>query len=329
VNSIVCRWFVWAALALSASGALAQQTPLLRGASPFGDDHPNNQSLLRFAELVPTYYGKPVLLRLHRNGELGQEADYFSQLSKGGSIDYAVATPSHMAGFAKSAPLLDMPFLWRDVEHWKKGLDADILKPIADEVLQKADVMIIGYAGGAVRNLVVNRPIRSLTELKGLTIRVMSAPIQTRIFQALTAQPTVIQNEEVYAAIRGKIVDALENEVDGVIQSKFYEVAPNYVLTQHAISVRPLVFSGKVFRRLDKDLQQAIVRAGREAGALGRKIESDANGIKIGALVREDKIKIIEFADRVQLMELVAQVKQAYAKEIGAEMILSSINAIK
>ncbi len=45
-------------------------------------------------------------------------------------------------------------------------------------------------------------------------------------------------------------------------------------MTQHAITIRPLCFSGKTFAKLPADLQAAIVKAGKEAGAYGRQIES-------------------------------------------------------
>ena len=52
-----------------------------------------------------------------------------------------------MSTFSKAAPLMDMPFLFRDSEHWKKVLDGDALKPIVEEINEKADVRIVGYAG--------------------------------------------------------------------------------------------------------------------------------------------------------------------------------------
>ena len=55
---------------------------------------------------------------------------------------------------------------------------------------------------------------------------------------------------------------------------KFYEVGPNISQTRHAITVRPVCFSGKTFRRLPADLQAAIVKAGKEAGEYGRNLES-------------------------------------------------------
>src|SRR5205807_3961927 len=116
---------VLAALCLSiATGpARAQDTVTLHGAVQFNDDHAFNKTLLKFEELVKKYYGKPVTFRLHRNSELGLEKDYFAFMSQGLSVDYAVVAPSHMSTFSRAAPLMDMPFLFRDLDHWNKVLD--------------------------------------------------------------------------------------------------------------------------------------------------------------------------------------------------------------
>jgi tripartite ATP-independent transporter DctP family solute receptor len=313
----------------AAPAAKAQQAVTLHGAVQFNDDHAFNKALLKFEELVRQYYGKPVSFVLHRNSELGLEKDYFAYMNQGVSVDYGIVSPSHMSTFAKAAPLMDMPFLFRDLDHWNKVLDSDAFQPIVDEIAKKADVMLIGYAGGGVRNIIANKPVRNMAELKGLTMRVMGAPIQTSIFKAIGAAPSVIAYNEVYNAIQTGVIQGAENEAAGLEQMKFYEVGPDISLTQHAITVRPLCFSGKTFRRLPKDLQAAIVKAGREAGKYGRDIESSEDAERLARLEHEGKLKTYKFADREKLLEAAEPVKQAYAKEIGAEAILAKVNAIK
>jgi TRAP-type C4-dicarboxylate transport system substrate-binding protein len=110
---------------------------------------------------------------------------------------------------------------------------------------------------------------------------------------------------------------------------KFYEVAPHLSMTQHAITIRPLCFSGKTFKKLDKNLQAAVLKAGKEAGAYGRKIESSEDEQKLVALEKAGKLKRVKFTDRAQMKKLVDPVMAAYAKEIGAEAILAKINGIK
>jgi tripartite ATP-independent transporter DctP family solute receptor len=318
------------ALALgSALPATAQTAITLHGASQFNDDHAFTKTMVRFEELVKKYYGKPVNFVLHKNSELGLEKQYFEYMSQGKAVDYAVVSPAHMSTFSKAAPFIDAPFLFRDLDHWNKVLDSDTFKPIADEISQKADVMLIGYAGGGVRNIFSNKPASSLNDIKGLKVRVQGAPIWSRSFTAVGMAPTVIAYNEVYNAIQNGVISAGENEAAGVEQMKFNEVAPNLLMTQHAITVRPLCFSGKTFKTLPADLQAAIVRAGKEAGAYGRQIESSEDAAKLDAMEKAGKLKRIPFADRGQMKKLVDPVIAGYAKEIGADAIYSKINGIK
>jgi TRAP-type C4-dicarboxylate transport system substrate-binding protein len=208
-------------------------------------------------------------------------------------------------------------------------LDADLLKPIADEIAQKADVMLIGYAGGGTRNIFVNKPVRNLAEMKNLKVRVQGAPIWSRTFAAVGMSPTVIAYNEVYNAIQNGVISAGENEAAGVESMKFYEVGPNLSMTEHAITIRPICFSGKAFRGLPSDLQAAVLRAGKEAGAYGRQVESSEDTAKLEALEKAGKLKRITFTDRAQMKKLVDPVMEAYAKEIGADSIFTAINNTK
>jgi TRAP-type transport system periplasmic protein len=318
-----------AALATIAAPVGAQDAITLHGAVQFNDDHAFNKALLKFEELVKKYYGKPINFVLHRNSELGLEKDYFAYMNQGISVDYGIVSPAHMSTFSKAAPFIDAPFLFRDLDHWNKVLDADVLKPVADEIAQKADVMLIGYAGGGVRNIFVNKPVRNLAEIKGLKVRVQGAPIWSRTFTATGMSPTVIAYNEVYNAIQNGVIAAGENEAAGVEQMKFYEVGPNLAMTEHAITIRPICFSGKTFKKLPPDLQQAILKAGKEAGAHGRQIESSEDAQKLEAMEKAGKLKRIPFADRAEMKKLVDPVMAAYAKEIGADKIYEQINAIK
>src|SRR3954447_3376658 len=309
--------------------ASAQQAITLHGAVQFNDDHAFNKALLKFEELVKQYYGKPVNFVLHRNSELGLEKDYFAYMNQGISVDYGIVSPAHMSTFSKAAPFIDAPFLFRDLDHWNKVLDADVLKPVADEVAQKAEVMLIGYAGGGTRNIFVNKPVRNLAEMKGLKVRVQGAPIWSKTFSAVGMSPTVIAYNEVYNAIQNNVISAGENEAAGVEQMKFYEVGPNLSMTEHAITIRPICFSAKTFKKLPADLQAAIIKAGKEAGAYGRQVESSEDTAKLEALEKASKLKRITFTDRAEMKKLADPVMAAYAKEIGAEKIFEQINAIK
>jgi len=318
-----------AAAAATISLPARAQAVTLHGASQFNDEHPFTKGLLKFEELVKKYYGKPVNFVLHKNSELGLEKDYFAYMNQGISVDYAIVSPAHMSTFAKAAPFIDAPFVFRDHDQMNKVIAQDVVKPIADEIAKKADVLLLGYGGGGVRSIFATKAIRNMAELKNLKIRVQGAPIWTRTFKAAGMAPTVIAYSEAYNGIQTGGIEAGENEAAGVEQMKFFEVGPNLSQTRHAISIRPICFSGKTLRRLPADLQAAIRKAASEAGNWERELESNSDTAILQKLEQAGKLKLVKFDERDKLRESMLPVLAEYAKEIGAEDIFARINAIK
>jgi len=306
----------------------AQATITLNGASQFNPDHVFNRTMQRFQDLVVQYYGRPVTFVMHNNSSLGLEKQFFEYMSAGRAVDFAIVSPAHMSTFSRAAPYIDAPFLFRDLAHWNAVIAQDLFKPVADEVERRARVALIGYAGGGIRNIFANKPVRNLAEMRGLRVRVQGAPIWTRTFQAIGMAPQVIAYNEVYNAIQNNVIEAGENEAAGVEQMRFYEVGPNLIMTQHAITIRPLCFSTQTLARLPRELQDAIRRAGREAGDFGRATEAGEDDQKVTALEQAGRLRRVPFADRAAMNAAVQPVMAAYAREIDAEQIHARINGV-
>ena len=323
------KYFALATCVAFISGASTASATELVGAVQFNEDHAFTKALREFERVAGECSGGSLTFDLHLNSELGLEKDYFENMSQGIAVDYAIVSPSHMSTFSQKAPLMDMPFLFRDLDHWNAAIDQGALEPLAEDVLAQANVRLIGYAGGGTRNLIVNKPITNMEELEGLSMRVMGAPIQTRIFEAINAAPSVIAYSEVYNAIQTGVIDAAENEAAGIEQMKFYEVGPEISLTQHAITVRPIAFSNATFERLTPEEQACVLEAGQIGGKLGRDLESGQDSEKLAAMEAAGLLKTHEFTERDKLLELAGPVKQAYAAELGATDVLEAIEAVK
>lgn len=319
-----------ALLATAGLAAPASAEITLVGASQFSEEHAFTKTMREFERLVSACYtDEPIVWEMHLNSELGLEKDYVAFMNQGLSVDYAVASPAHMSTFSKMAPLMDMPFLFRDEAHWQNVLEADALKPVADDILKRADIRLLGYAGGGTRNVFATEPVTNMAELEGLPIRMQGAPIWSRVFDALGAAPSVIAYDEVYNAIQTGVIKAAENEAAGVEQMKFYEVGPHLALTKHAITVRPLMFSNKTYQRLPAKLQACIDEAGPQAGKHGREIESGEDSKKLQAMVDKGWIETHEFTERDKMLTAATPVLQAYAEELGAAEVLANIQAIE
>ena len=121
----------------------------------------------------------------------------------------------------------------------------------------------------------------------------------------MTAAPSAIAYNEVYNAIQTGVIAGFENEAASIQNLKFYEVAPYLTLTRHAITVRPIVMSGKTFRNLPEDLQAAVLEAGDEAGAFGRELESREDAEKLQEMVDAGQLTVLEFEGRDELLKMV------------------------
>src|SRR5918995_3409995 len=123
-----------AAVSLLAAPVQAQQAITLNGAVQFNDDHAFTKALVKFEQLVKQYYAKPINFTLHKNSSLGLEKQYFEYMSQGKAVDYGIVSPAHMSTFAKAAPFIDAPFVFKGIEHMNKVVEKNILAPVADEI---------------------------------------------------------------------------------------------------------------------------------------------------------------------------------------------------
>ncbi len=304
---------------------------ILHGASQFDHNHAYTRALVKFEELVRKYYtgSESIEFVLHANGELGVEKDFFTYMNIGAVVDYAILAPSHVSTFSSMATIMDIPFLFRDGEHFLQAIEKDVFREVRDDVLNRADVLIAGYGGGEKRHIFGRRPVRSLQELQGFSMRVMGSPIQSRMFAALGASPTVISSDEIYNAIQTGVIDGAENSAAVIDLLKWYEVAKDVSLTSVSYIVRPLFFNAKRLRSFPVELQEAMLKAAPEAMSFERSLEMGQDDPTLDQLEKSGKINVHPFADREEMLRLAEPVKKAFAEEIGASRILNAIDAIQ
>ena len=323
-----------AAALLSAFSSVAaeKKTITLSAASMFDRDHPFTQTYIKFEELINKYQDEvKVELKYNLNKALGIESDYLRFMSQGESVDLAIISPSHIAQRAPRIAIVDMPLVFKSLEHRNRVLDSAVFKDIEADLVKVANIRPIGYAGGASRSVISNYPVRNMAELKGLRLRVQGAKIWSKVFTAVGAAPSVIAYDEVYSAIQTGVIQGLENEKVGYAQMRFYEVAPHYTVNEHAITVRPLFMSEKAYKKFSPKVQAAILKAGTEAGKFGTEVELALADKEMNALVAKKLVTVHSFsdADKEKFRELATPALLEYVKEAKLEEVYQKIQAIK
>ena len=312
----------------AAAGAAPSKITIV-GGTMLPEGHVYHRTVLKFAEQMKANYKGPIPIEfsIHHSGVLGTEKDSVEFMIQGKAVDTYVLSPSWIATWDRTTPIIDAPFVFRDVEHWKKCLAQGTFKSIEDIMIQKG-MRIIGFGGGSARHLISKVPAYTIADFPKIKLRVQGSPVHQKAFAACGFMATPMDYMEVYNAIKTGVIDALENEPAGLQSMKFYEVAPYYVLTNHQIQTRVLGFSEKRFQSFPKDVQDAILKSGKEASAFHRDTEiSEAEG-QIATMAKNNGLKVIKF-DNTEMRAKAMPAVEAYANEIGAGDLLKAILAVK
>jgi len=281
----------------------------------------------KFAELVHKYYKGDVDIKIHYNSELGSETDVFGYMTQGVSVDFGIITPGSITRWEKKAALLSAPFVFKDVDTWKKAIHSNALDKIKNTIEDKG-VKIFGWEGGSFRNLILKNYMDEKTDTSNLKLRVQKSPLQQKVFTAIGFKPVPIVYQEVYNALRTGVIDGLENEPAGYRDMKFYEVAPYFVLSNHTIATWGFMFSKKTYGKLPPELQKAVAKAGAEAADYHTSLELGGYNSVIEDLAKNCGVKVVKFDNSIMRKKALPVIKE-YAQELDVSDVLDAINSIK
>ena len=288
-------------------------------------DSAQHAAALKFKAAVEARTGGEIEVKIFPSNALGNDVEATQQMQLG-AIQGGLIPTAKLSSFDPAMQLIDLPFLFPSPKVAHEVLDSAAGKKLL-KTLDKVGLKGLTFWESGFKQFTCDHPVKSPADFKGYKVRVMQSPIIIDQFKALGANPVPIAFTETYNALQQKVVNCEENPLVSITKMKFYEVGPDISLTRHAITIRPLVFSGKTFRKLPVALQKAIVKAGREAGAFGRKAESHEDAAMLAAMEKKGWLKTYKFRERDKLLALAAPVRKAFAAEVGASDFLNGVDA--
>jgi tripartite ATP-independent transporter DctP family solute receptor len=311
-----------AALSLAATAASAQ-TVTLRSADIHPDGYPTVVAVQYLGQLMDERTGGRIKIQVFNNSQLGAEKDTIEQ-TRFGVIDMNRVNTAPFNNLVPETQVLGLPFLFRSVDHMHKVVDG----PIGDEILKAFEpfglVGLAFYDSGARSFYTVNKPIRSIEDMKGLKIRVQQSDLWIAMLQAFGANPTPMSYGEVYSALETGVVDGAENNWPSYESSRHFEVAKHFSLTEHSLAPEVLVISKISWDKLSADDQATLRQAAKDSVVkmrelwVAREKESEAK-------VRAGGGEIIT----VDKAPFVAAMAPVYAKFVTDEKMKALVDRIR
>ncbi len=252
------------ALALaSAFSVTTAQARELRVTDNLPADFPTVLYVKKVGELLTQKTSGKLTLKVFTNSSLGSEKDTV-ELLKIGAVDMIRVNTVNFHGIVPETLVPSFPFIFRDVDHFRKVMYG----PTGDKILAAVDNA--GFVGlslmeGGSRSVYARKPVRTLADMKGMKIRVQPSDLWIAVAQAMGANPTPIPMAEVYSALKTNLVDAAENDPLSYETAKHYEAAPFYNATEHVMGSQILVFSKKTWDTLTPEEKKAVRESAKEA----------------------------------------------------------------
>jgi tripartite ATP-independent transporter DctP family solute receptor len=179
-----------------------------------------------------------------------------------GTQEMVTEGAANFGQWVPSIGIVEAPYIWRGVDHLMAVMNGPIGEQMNQELINKRGIRILGTTYYGVRNVTTtDKKIQTVGDMKGFKIRVPENEIFMAMARSWGAKPTPMNFNELYLALRQKVVDGQENPSPTIDSAKFYEVQKYLILTGHIITPRLVVINESTWNKLSKDDQRILQEA--------------------------------------------------------------------
>lgn len=274
---------VWALLLLIGSCGFEQSQTALKLAHTLDQQHSVHRAMVFMDERLRELSGNSMRIDIYPGGQLGSERELI-ELLQIGSLAMTKVSASPMEGFVPDLKVFNLPYVFRDSEHFWKVLQSDIGRELL-VAGERARLRGLGYFDAGSRSFYVNdKPIHTPSDLNGLKIRVQNSQTAIKMVNTLGGAATPVSWGELYTALQQGVVEGAENNPPSFYLSKHYEVSKYYTLDEHTYVPDMLLISTEVWKKLDAQQQAWLQQAVDEAVAYQRTLWQESTRDSLAAV---------------------------------------------
>ena len=226
------------------------------------DNHSVQDSTVKalnfFAKDIENKSNGQIKGKVFANGVLGDENEVLYGVSKG-IIDIARVSTGNLSKFQYKFSVFSMPYLFRDMEHFKDFAKSYIAEEILNSMTENGILGVTFYTNGFRSFYTKNKAIHEPSDLDGLKIRVMGDPVAIEMVNRLGGKATPMAYSEVFSAIQQGVIDGAESAVTVLTNGSHGEIAKKFSFDEHSLLPDVVVISTKTLEQFKDDEQKMIL----------------------------------------------------------------------
>ena len=211
-----------------------------------------SKSLKFIGDRLETEFGDRVDIKYVWNiMEFGYRSEDILWLVESGVLSLGYQSSSYLTDRVPELGFVDLPFLFSSRQQARGAIDGALGATLTKAIEDKVDYRIVGWFENGFRHISNRlRPVRSPSDLAGMTIRVLPSEIQKRTFELLGAAPQRLDLTEALALIVSGKIDAQENPLANTVTYGAHKYHPFHTLTGHFYISRPIFICRRAIRCL-------------------------------------------------------------------------------
>jgi tripartite ATP-independent transporter DctP family solute receptor len=292
---------------------------------------PGNESLWQrnaeqFKKLVEEKSAGQMEVQIFPSGQLGGERQVIEQMQTG-ALEAAITTSGPLGNFDPVFNLYCLPYLFADIEETRTILNGPIGDEFKTAMKDNLNIIHIGWIEDGFRNVFTKEPLKDVSDMKGLKLRTMEAPVWIETYKAFGAGAVPMAYTELYSALQQGVVDGADALTTNYLSDKMYEVAPCYNLLEFAKNPTSLLLSQKFYDGLTPEQQKILDEAGKETQQYGYDQYDSYMAGEFQQVCDELNAQVVE-VDKTSFMEATKPAWDLITKDVeGSDAWLERVQA--
>ena len=308
--------------------ALAQAPIVIKFSHVAAVDTPKGQAAEYFKKIVDERTKGQVKVEVFANSTLFKDKEELEALQIG-SVQMLAPVPGKFGPLGvKEFEVFDLPYVFKDmdaVHRFARGPGGSgLLKK-----LESRGVVGLSYWDNGFRVMSANKPIHTVTDMRGLKIRINSSKVNAAIVKSVGGLPQSLAFSEVYQALQTGVVDGTEGPLSNLYTQKQFEVQKHVTLTYHTISNYVVVTNKKFWDGLPPNIRSTLEEAIKDATAFNNSVAAKDEAAALAAIKASGKSTVYEptAAEMDGWVKATAPVYGEMADRVGGKAFIDSVRA--
>lgn len=243
------------------AGSLFADPITVKVASVAPDGTPWMNTMVAIKKKAESDGAGQIKVKLYPGGQLGGENEIIAGVRKG-RIQFAGVTAGAMANIVPELNVLELPYLFDNLQEADYILDNHLYEPIK-ELLAKKGFILVSWAENGYRNIGSKSKLIKLPEdLKGVKIRSQESKVHLEFWKKVGASAVPIAVPEVLPALQTGVVDSFDNTPLFTLAAEWQTTIKYFSYTQHIYQPGMIVISKSFYDTLSPELQKVVIGDG-------------------------------------------------------------------